>query len=178
MPRFRKKPVEVEAWQWDPSEPHEVLRLLRSSPVKGPSFPHDDFPDFKLARFDHDGRLIFYCLKSDALCTIAAGDWVIRESDGVGYYPCTAQMFEATYDDATTAAPRTIRIVFEPVVDEHTGHDELRFIEVENDRGESINVGTWHEGDGWRWLTIDLPSVKLDPLGGVGVSRHNHGFVP
>lgn len=162
MPRFRKKPVEVEAWQWDPRQPHEILRLLRSSPVKVPTFSIDVSSDFELARPGRDGSLAFYCLKSNAICTIHPGDWIIAESDGIGYYPCTAQMFEAAYDEATAAAPRTIRVVFEPVVDAHTGHDELRFVEVENDRGESIKVGTWHEGDGWRWLTIDLPFVDVE----------------
>lgn len=92
--RYRKKPVEVEAWQWVPDDMRaagEIVGLLMMGELDAPA-------DVEMARIGDDKCLIFYCLKSNAICTIAPGDWVIRESDGVGYYPCTAQMFEATYD--------------------------------------------------------------------------------
>lgn len=53
-----------------------------------------------------------------------------------------------------------MRIVFKR---EDPDSPDLLFVEVENDRGESIHVGTWKdEGDGFEVLEIPDPSPPVN----------------
>lgn len=42
--------------------------------------------------------LLMWVEKSQAWCVISPGTWVLAEADGVGFYPCTAEQFEASYE--------------------------------------------------------------------------------
>jgi hypothetical protein len=77
MPRFRRKPTEVDAEQW--------------------------FPDREVRGVRHGlidlGTAAFYVVTAHGQKTVvAAGDWIIREPDGRGYYPCKPDIFAATYE--------------------------------------------------------------------------------
>lgn len=37
--------------------------------------------------------------KSQAWCRITKGDFIVHESDGVGFYPCTREEFIAKYEE-------------------------------------------------------------------------------
>ncbi len=83
MPKFRKKPVEIEAW-----------RFLGGGP----------FPDW-LAEGVYAGKL-WYQGGSEPYMTIETlegerranvGDWIIKGVKGE-FYPCKPDIFEATYD--------------------------------------------------------------------------------
>jgi hypothetical protein len=76
MARFRKKPVEIEAVQFDGTFPLAFLQ------------------DTEQVRWDED------CLAIDTLeGTMRAreGDWIIRGIQGEPY-PCKPDIFEATYE--------------------------------------------------------------------------------
>ena len=47
--------------------------------------------------------LPLWVVKSSATCHVELGDWIIREPDGSGYYPCAADVFAATYEPAGEA---------------------------------------------------------------------------
>jgi hypothetical protein len=75
--KFRKKPVIIDAVQFINSEKDPVGVYRRTE---------DDTPYVVTI---HNQR-----------CYIESGDWIIPEPDGVHYYPCKPDIFEATYEPA------------------------------------------------------------------------------
>lgn len=82
MARFRSRPIEIEAEQWWPNGPDPAQR-------------HPGvFWDERI-----DGREIPYVITMyRQRVNLVAGDWIIREPDGVHYYPCTPVLFAARYE--------------------------------------------------------------------------------
>ncbi len=78
MPKFRKKPVVVEAIRWSPDEPHPAVSL--TAPERGSL-------ELRGLVKTAGGNAIVY-----------SGDWIITEPDGRGYYPCRPDIFDATYE--------------------------------------------------------------------------------
>ena len=83
MSRYRKKPVVIEAVQYDGTFPLAFLG-----------------PDEKV-RHGGDGKLVIQTL--EGAMTAQVGDWIIR---GIGgeLYPCKPDIFAATYEPAETHA--------------------------------------------------------------------------
>lgn len=85
MPRFRKKPVVIEAVRWDPE----------AKPT--------DFPKWFWDRFG--GNTVVNEHRSLAIQTLEGvmiagpGDWIIQGVKGE-IYPCKPDIFEATYEPA------------------------------------------------------------------------------
>ena len=78
--RYRKKTAEVDALCFDG---HNFGELVDWG-VEG--------------SFDIDDGLSIWVIKSSAYCHVWIGDFVVREQDGVGWYPCCAEQFHLTYD--------------------------------------------------------------------------------
>ena len=86
MPRYRKKPVEIDAYQWNGQ-------------------PVEEWPDWLSPALDVDA--IFYDPPSKVLSirtlegemTASPGDWIIRGVKGE-LYPCKPDIFQQTYDPA------------------------------------------------------------------------------
>lgn len=84
MPRFRKRPVEVDAMQWT----EEVaMRELA------------DFTNGLVQLDDVDREFRVYDRLHDTWVGFEYGDWIIRGVRGE-YYPCNPDVFEATYEAA------------------------------------------------------------------------------
>lgn len=81
--RYRKLPIEVTAVQWT-----------------GDNFPEVcEFADAERIRVEVPGELLrLWIEKSQTWGVVRAGDWVIAERDGIGFYPCVATEFEATFE--------------------------------------------------------------------------------
>lgn len=81
--RYRKLPVEVTAIRWT-----------------GENFPAVcEFADPERIRVEVPGeQLRLWIEKSQTWGMVRAGDWIIAERDGDGYYPCVATEFEATFE--------------------------------------------------------------------------------
>jgi hypothetical protein len=79
MPKFRKKPVEIEAVQWLGSNFVEIDRFI--------TVPHETFPAA--------GRVIIPTLEGDMAAS--RGDWIIRGTAGE-FYPCKPEIFEDNYE--------------------------------------------------------------------------------
>lgn len=74
MPEFRKKPVVVDAEQFtDPANPPRGV-----------------------VKMDRGGFSVVTI--QDQIVAVRPGEWIIRESDGVHYYPCADEVFRRTYD--------------------------------------------------------------------------------
>jgi len=90
--RFRKKPVVIEAMQWNGSNIDEVLGFidLKSLPddgvhVGGPGIVHRPLL----------GTLDIPTL--EGTMTASPGDWIIKGVQGE-FYPCKPDIFDATYE--------------------------------------------------------------------------------
>lgn len=84
MAKYRKKPVEVEAIQWNGENAIELIH----------EYPLGEF-GFQ-ARFDGNGLdLVIATLEGDMKANI--GDYLIKDIDGK-FYPCTPNIFEKTYE--------------------------------------------------------------------------------
>jgi len=72
--KFRKKPVVIEAFQFNgDNDPQGVFRR------------EEDLSPYVVTI--HDQR-----------CYVVPGDWIIPEPDGIHFYPCKPDIFEATYE--------------------------------------------------------------------------------
>ena len=92
MTKYRKKPVIIEAVQWDGKDHRGMFDFLDGSfrsvmAVSGTNF-----------YIDHSkvvGGLIIKTLEGEHLAQI--GDYIIKGVKGE-YYPCKPDIFEATYE--------------------------------------------------------------------------------
>lgn len=87
MPQFRKKPVVIDAYQWNPKDvPSSVPDWLWAAIGQRPELFNE-----------RTGALIIRTLEGDMVAE--PGDWIIR---GVKHelYPCKPDIFAATYEPA------------------------------------------------------------------------------
>jgi hypothetical protein len=93
MPRYRKKPVEIEARRFSAAGPHEVVDWIKAGGGRArivDTFLEVDNPVSVIRIETLEGEM-----------TASPGDWVIRGVKGE-FYPCKPDIFEATYDVVET----------------------------------------------------------------------------
>ena len=97
MPKFKKKPVEIEAFQMtrerraDNSEwPNWLNEAWNAEWPKAGAVSCEDYP-----RSDGTDRLIISTLEGEH--TVGWDDWIIQGVKGE-LYPCKPDIFDATYD--------------------------------------------------------------------------------
>ena len=86
MPKFRKKPVVIEAEQWFPG--NKAKGVMGDNPNKlcgcvmfvGAQSPH------------------VHTIHANQGVLVEPGDWIIPEPNGKHFYPCKPDIFEATYE--------------------------------------------------------------------------------
>lgn len=81
--KYRKKPVVIEAWQWDGVATH--------------SERPDWLQDHRVTADHNEQTLKIATL--EGVMTAASGDWIIRGVKGE-IYPCKPDIFAATYEPA------------------------------------------------------------------------------
>lgn len=91
MPHFVKKPVNIQAWRSDPAEPLR-LGLPDEIPIKQEAIR------FKGHQISHPYWHVYDRLHSGWIL-FEPGDWIIKGIKGE-FYPCKADVFEATYEPA------------------------------------------------------------------------------
>lgn len=86
--KFRKKPVVIEAVQFDPGGPHK-----KSLPtgVRGRPSPGAD-------NWNYEGCEFFVVTIHGQEARVVPGDWIATEPDGVHHYPIKPAIFAATYE--------------------------------------------------------------------------------
>jgi len=82
MPRYRKKPVEIEAWKLTEETKQQVFNNIRCN--KAASWDAEDRPCIKIETLE-------------GVMTAQMGDYVIKGIQGE-FYPCKPDIFEATYE--------------------------------------------------------------------------------
>ena len=83
MAKFRKKPVVVEAFRFDPGEQHPEW-----------------FDDALAVQIDSNGLAHIYTLEGVMIAN--PGDWIVKGVKGE-LYPCKPDIFEAVYEEAADA---------------------------------------------------------------------------
>lgn len=91
MPKFRKKPVVVEAEQWSPGKHVPGVTEVVWMPDGGTA-------DGKPLSCGYGHVVTIH----GEPAKVVSGDWVITEPDGVHHYPCKPDIFEATYEPVLT----------------------------------------------------------------------------
>ena len=90
--RYRKKPIEVEAIQYDGHNGYHIERWSGRAVIGSPVLePTDDNPTGSYLQID----------TLEGVMTAIVGDWIIKGAVGE-FYPCKPDAFEATFevDDA------------------------------------------------------------------------------
>lgn len=95
MTTYYRKPIPVEAIQWTGSNVDDV-RSFADARADGRAST--------VAHYVGDPtELEIWVEKSRKWIFITAGDYVVAEPDGVGIYPCTKAIFEASHDQIAPA---------------------------------------------------------------------------
>ncbi len=90
MPKFRKKPVVIEAWEWQPD----------SKPTDAPMWFFEQCQARQMIP-GMDKSLSIVTLEGTMRCEI--GDYIIKGVKGE-FYPCKPDIFAATYEPADAPA--------------------------------------------------------------------------
>lgn len=87
MPKFRKKPVEVEAIHYDGTNWDQLRDFLGE----------EMWSHLRAVSRTGDGPAAGYIMTLDGTMTASVGDWIIRDVRGE-FYPCRPDAFAATYE--------------------------------------------------------------------------------
>lgn len=98
MPKFTKKPVTIEAMQFDGTvESADAIREWATMP---------DGMSAECARDSHKGACTYLGIRTlEGTMRANSGDWIIKGVKGE-FYPCKPDIFAATYEDAAIALMR------------------------------------------------------------------------
>ena len=92
MEKYRKKPVVIEAIQWDGNNTREVIMFMGQK-VNNESITQEKF-------YDYCENVLRNGIKIETLegtMTASIGDFVIKGVSGE-FYPCKPDIFEKTYE--------------------------------------------------------------------------------
>lgn len=99
MSKFRKKPVVIEAMQWDGSRAsiEAICRWANDVPISDAQEVVDEEPwiDYTFAAPDDVSNVLCHTLEGPL--NVSVGDWIIRGVQGE-FYPCKPDIFDATYE--------------------------------------------------------------------------------
>ena len=86
--KYRKKPVQIEAIQWDGSNFNDLKKFANSSLSYRSYQDHNEY-------YEDKTTLIINTLEGDM--TVSKGDFIIKGVKGE-FYPCKPDIFEMTYE--------------------------------------------------------------------------------
>lgn len=96
MPKFRKKPVEIEArlFAGSTAETMAVYQWIEEN-TAGSFDPLGPVPETGVSIDPATGQMMIATLGGAMRASV--GDWIIRDVQGE-FYPCKPDIFEATYE--------------------------------------------------------------------------------
>jgi len=106
MPKFRKKPVVIDAVLWDGNDISSVLNFVLDGHEDFshlPKAPDDPHINSGIGHTPADGKL--YIPTLEGTMTANPGDWIIRGVKGE-IYPCKPDIFAATYESEESSVTR------------------------------------------------------------------------
>jgi hypothetical protein len=91
MPKFRKKPVIIEAIQLRHDNRTEILLFAKMK--IDVQLSTDTYPDMSIA------KMVAFIKTDEGTMRADEGDWIIKDVKGE-FYPCKPDIFEQTYEPA------------------------------------------------------------------------------
>lgn len=88
--KFTKKPVTIEAIQWDGSNYEEVLKFIHGNDIET-----SKLVNLIVNTVSYEHKTIRIDTLEGAM-TASKNDWIIKGISGE-YYPCKPEIFEASY---------------------------------------------------------------------------------
>jgi len=82
--KYVSKPVKIEAVRWMRDNKLELIQFASEANLD----------------FAENRPIKLWIHKSETWCQVRTGDWIIREPDGSGFYPCTNAVFMDRYEPA------------------------------------------------------------------------------
>jgi hypothetical protein len=99
--RYQKKPVVIEAMQWDGTLDSYVKIVDWAKPFTG-SPEHNTLSVQELFRFEGGVKAFMSIRTLEGTMAVGVGDWVIRGIKDE-FYPCKPDIFEATYEAVSSS---------------------------------------------------------------------------
>jgi hypothetical protein len=94
--KFRKKPVEINAVQWDGTNVEQALEFIADGHEDFGHLPSDgEYVSPGVGHLPAAGQLVIPTI--EGAMTASPGDWIIRGVQGE-FYPCKPDIFDATYE--------------------------------------------------------------------------------
>ncbi len=88
--KYRKKPVVIEAIQWNGNNLEEVMKFLNSE------FSYAEHHTYHTSKFTYAYDELFINTLEGTM-KVSIGDYIIKGINGE-YYPCKPDIFEKTYE--------------------------------------------------------------------------------
>ncbi len=95
MAQYRKKPVVIEAIQFNGSNYDEIVSFTKGNAVHTKAVGGDEKG---LGRPQLYEKLTITTIHQGQKVDLVAGDFVIPEPDGINFYPCKPDVFNNTYE--------------------------------------------------------------------------------
>ena len=92
--KYRKKPVVIEAIQWNGGSHRKIFDFLEGDEVKSKPISNVG-KNFYIDHSKVEGGLVIKTLEGEHLASI--GDYIIKGVKGE-FYPCKPDIFEQTYE--------------------------------------------------------------------------------
>lgn len=161
MPKFRKKPIEVEAFQVGPK--------LWSDPSAWPEWffeatqkPHNVVGSAYMSVDNMDGLGTVSIITFTGLQIASVGDWIVYDEEG-SLYPCKPDIFEATYESVDDGEGEEIASVPADTAEET---DVPNLEELATAAG--LVVKAYRNGDGSVTCVIAEPDTFPGPVAVTG----------
>ncbi|MUO84803.1 Lar family restriction alleviation protein [Agrobacterium vitis] len=109
--RYRKKPVVIEAIQWNGENVLEIYKFMFGAPTLNSMMAHDKWYDYENIRRGKPWHIktLEDGPNSEAKHVASVGDWIIKGIQGE-FYPCKPDIFSETYSPAVEPHPDDIAV--------------------------------------------------------------------
>lgn len=130
--KFRKRPVVIEAMQWDGSYEVQQRIVTWSAEVEG----QEAWGEPKVSGW-FDGDYYLACRTLEGEMRANVGDWIIRGVQGE-FYPCKPAIFEATYAEAGSPPTTPDNLRWAHMIDPTIARDQVRVQTAEGEYGRLL----------------------------------------
>lgn len=95
MPKFRKKPVMIEAVQWNGKNFDEVMNFMKET--HGSKLNYENAEESAIK----SGMIYITTMHDGQGVNVVIGDWIVPDGKPGTFYPIKPDVFEKTYELVT-----------------------------------------------------------------------------